>query len=329
MPDNSTREHGPTREHDVLCAGLITADHICVPIKRIPPAGALEMTDGIELAIGGCASNVGLDLRRVGRHVNIAGRVGDDLLGRHVAQILADEGAGCEQITFSETCATATTMVVNVQGEDRRFIHAAGANTEFTGTEISADVIRRGRILYVGGFSLNAALSGDNVAQLFATAREAGVLTVLDVVVGEEEVGPMLAPVLPLTDLFLPNEDEGLAITGLAEPADQARRFRELGAKCVVVTRGDQGAILLDEERFISIGVHNVEQVDGTGGGDAFVAGFLHALLDDRDPADCLRYGAALGASCVQAAGATAGVLRADELEAFVKANPLPVTPLS
>ncbi len=323
MPDH------PLREYDVLCAGLITADHICAPIKRIPPAGALEMTDRIELAIGGCASNVGLDLRRLGRRVSIAGRVGNELLGRHVAQILADAGALCDQITFSETAATATTMVVNVRGEDRRFIHAAGANTEFTGNEIPDEVIGRGRILYVGGFGLNAALSGDNVARLFATAREAGVLTVLDVVVGEEQVGPMLVPVLPLTDLFLPNEDEGFAITGLAEPAAQARRFRELGAKCIVITRGDQGALLLDEQRLVSIGVHNVEQVDGTGGGDAFVAGFLHAFLEERDPEDCLRSGAALGASCVQAAGATAGVLHADELDAFLKANPLPVTSLS
>ncbi len=323
MPDN------PTREYDVLCAGLITADHICAPIKRIPPAGALEMTDGIELAIGGCASNVGLDLRRLGRRARIAGRVGDGLLGRHVAQILADAGALCDQITCSDTAATATTMVVNVLGEDRRFIHAAGANTEFTGMEISADVIRRGRILYVGGFGLNAALSGKNVARLFATAREAGVLTVLDVVVGEEEVGPMLAPVLPLTDLFLPNEDEGRTITGLSEPKEQARRFREQGASRVVVTRGDQGALLLDEQRFVSIGVHRVEQVDGTGGGDAFVAGFLHALLEGRDPEDCLRYGAALGASCVRAAGATAGVFHVGELEAFVAANPLQVTALS
>jgi sugar/nucleoside kinase (ribokinase family) len=313
---------------DVLCAGLITVDHVCAPISHIPVAGELVMTDCIELAIGGSAANVGLDLRRVGRRVSIAGRVGDDVLGRHVASVLGEEGALSDQITFSPTAPTATTMVVNVRGEDRRFIHAAGANTEFTGHEISLDVVRRSRAIYVGGFGLNARLSGENVARLFETARAAGVLTVLDVVVGGEDVGRMLEPVLSLTDLFMPNEDECRDITGLSDPAEQARRFRELGARCVVVTRGEKGAILCDESRFISMAAHAVEQVDATGGGDAFVAGYVHAHLDGHSPEDCLQYGSALGASCVQAPGATTGVFRADQLAAFVKEHPLPITPL-
>ena len=313
---------------DVLCAGLITVDHVCAPIAHIPAAGELVMTDRIELAVGGSAANVGLDLRRLGRRVSIAGRVGDDVLGRHVASVLGEEGALSDQITFSPTAPTATTMVVNVRGEDRRFVHAAGANTEFTGNEISLDVVRRSRAIYVGGFGLNARLSGENVARLFETARAAGVLTVLDVVVGGEDVGRMLEPVLSLTDLFVPNEDECRVITGLADPADQARRFRELGARCVVVTRGEKGAILCDESRFVSMGAHAVEQVDATGGGDAFVAGYVHAHLDGQSPEDCLQFGSTLGASCVQSPGATTGVFRADQLAAFVNENRLPITPL-
>ncbi|MGD9854887.1 MAG: carbohydrate kinase family protein [Planctomycetaceae bacterium] len=318
-----------SREIDVLCVGLITVDHVCAPLRRIPAAGQLEMTDRIELAIGGSAANVGLDLRRVGRCVSIAGCVGDDVLGRHVAQVLAAEGALCDQFTFSKTAPTATTMVVNVQGDDRRFIHAAGANTELTGNEVSRGVIGRSRALYVGGFGLNPQFSGENVARLFAAAREQGVLTVLDVVVGEQDVGAMLTTVLPLTDLFLPNDDEGRAITGLDDPLAQARRFRERGARCVVITRGRQGTILLDESRCLSMPAHRVPQVDATGGGDAFVAGYVHAHLDGHSPEECLRYGSALGASCVQAPGATTGVFRAAELEAFVKANPLPITAIT
>ena len=113
---------------DVLCAGIIVVDHVCAPIARIPPAGGLEMTERIELTIGGCASNVAVDLSRLGLRACVAGRVGDDVHGRHVVAALAAEGVAGDQITFSTTAQTASTLVVNVRGEDRRFIHAAGAN---------------------------------------------------------------------------------------------------------------------------------------------------------------------------------------------------------
>lgn len=313
------------QRYDVLCAGLIVADHVCAPIERIPAAGQLAMTERIDLTIGGCASNVAVDLSRLGLRAGVAGRVGDDALGRHVCAALAAEGADCSEVTFSSTAQTATTMVVNVRGEDRRFIHAAGANTEFTGEEIAEEAIRGSRAVYVGGFGLNAALSGERVARLFRIAREAGVMTVLDVVVGAEDVGAMLRPALPLTDYFLPNRDEARHITGIDEPLRQAQAFRDQGAGCVVITCGGEGALLMDAACTVQIGAHPVEQVDPTGGGDAFVAGFVYGRLKNAPIEDCLRYGAALGASCVQARGATTGVFNAAELQEYARMHPLHV----
>jgi sugar/nucleoside kinase (ribokinase family) len=59
--------------------------------------------------------------------------------------------------------------------------------------------------------------------------------------------------------------------------------------------------------------------VDGTGSGDAFLAGYLYAFLQRHPLSDCVRYGAALGASCVQSLGATSGVFDATQLERFVQ----------
>jgi sugar/nucleoside kinase (ribokinase family) len=220
-------------------------------------------------------------------------------------------------------------MVVNVRGEDRRFIHAAGANAEFTGREIAPEAIRRSRALYVGGFGLNAALSGENVAELFRAARAAGVTTVLDVVVAEQDVGRMLQPVLPLTDLFLPNTDEARFITGRSDPLEQARCFHDSGAGTVIITGGRAGAWLLDRNQSLHTPAHDVVQVDPTGGGDAFVAGYLYGLLRHASTEDCLRFGSALGASCVRSAGATTGVFRAAELAEFTRAHRLPVERLN
>ena len=72
-----------------------------------------------------------------------------------------------------------------------------------------------------------------------------------------------------------------------------------------------------------------VDFVDGTGSGDAFVAGYIHGLLMGADAVSCLQYGSALGASCVRGMGATSGVLSARELDEFVKERPLAIRKLS
>ncbi|MCA9054876.1 MAG: hypothetical protein KDA75_13635, partial [Planctomycetaceae bacterium] len=168
----------------------------------------------------------------------------------------------CETVTRSTTAQTAGTLVVNVAGEDRRFIHAVGANAEFTGRELSPAAIRDSRAIYVGGIGLNPALTGENVAEVFRTAHAAGAVTVLDVVVGDPHILPaMLAAALPETDLFLPNIDEARAICGLETPLEQARHFRELGAKTVVITLGGGGAVVMDADDALTAAAYPVDCV--------------------------------------------------------------------
>lgn len=312
------------RKFDILCAGLVVADFVGAPIAAMPDSGRLVKTPRIEMAIGGCAANTAIDLSKLDARVGIVGLVGTDAMGRFSREALEREHVSCDYLGVSETTQTSATLIVNVQGEDRRFIHAVGANAEFTGETLTAEVLQQCRILCVGGFALNPKLSGANVRQAFRTARKLGVTTALDVVIGDP--GPaweMLQEVLPETDLFLPNQDEGRLILGVDDPVEQARRFHAAGAGAVIITRGGEGSIFYDGRDMYEAAAYPVEQVDGTGGGDAFVAGFLYGLLKQAKPVECLAYGAAMGASCVRAAGATTSVFRRDELEAYVLGHPL------
>jgi sugar/nucleoside kinase (ribokinase family) len=313
--------------YDCLCVGIVVADHVCDPIDHIPEAGRLVLTPGMRLTIGGSAANTAVDLATLGLSVGVAGTIGNDVLGRFVRDELEAAHVDCHALEVSDQHQTATTMVVNVSGEDRRFIHVVGAIEEFTGRQVTADLIRSSRVLHVAGFGLSHSLSGENVACMFQAAREVGVTTVLDVVVPETiDVGEMLKPVLSFTDVFLPNEDEARLITGLKDPNDQADEFRRRGVGTVVITCGDKGAILVSETDRLQIAPHAVNVVDGTGSGDAFAAGFIYGLLQNEPHEQCLRYGSALGAACVGVPGATSGALTAGELEQFIHEHPLSTT---
>lgn len=308
--------------HEVLCAGLIVADHVSAPIPALPASGMLVKTDRLEVTIGGCGANTAVDLGRLGVKVGLAGLVGDDVLGRYCLEFLRERHVDCGLVMVSRTAQTSATLIVNVQGEDRRFIHAVGANAEFTGTEIPASDLEQVKVVAVGGFGLNPALSGRNVAAAFRAARRAGTTTVLDVVIGDVAPVPaMLALALPETDVFLPNHDEAKLLTGIDDPWKQADHFRQLGARTVVITAGRDGVYAVSREERVQLPAFEVKQVDGTGSGDAFVAGFIFGLIQNAGLKECLRYGAAMGASCVQAVGATTNVFNREQLEAFLAKN--------
>lgn len=309
-----------------LSVGILVADHLCAPISHPPEAGELVMTERLELAIGGCASNVALDLARLGVEVDVVGCVGRDLFGRFLLDNLAAAGVGVGRIRQVDDVGTSGTLIINVAGQDRRFVHTAGANVRLRAEEIRDDDLRGAGVLYVGGYLLLAGFDPEPTADLFRRAQALGIRTVLDVVVpGPGDYWPRLAAVLPSTDVFLPNDDECRGMTGLADPLAQAERCREAGAKTVVITCGQAGAVLVGEGLRVRAGVYPTRFVGATGSGDAFDAGFIAGLLAGLPPLDCLRWGAALGASCVRAIGATEAVFRRDEAEAFLAAHDLPI----
>ncbi|MFZ5833162.1 MAG: carbohydrate kinase family protein, partial [Planctomycetota bacterium] len=307
---------------DCLSCGILFADVVCDPIDRPPDAGQVAMSPRIQLCLGGCASNTALDLARLGVRVGVAGCVGDDVFGDSVVAALARGGVDTCGVHRIPQMNTACTMVVNVRGQDRRFICSVGANTQMTVDHIPEAWLCEARVLYLGGYLMLPGLESQCMVDLMRRARASGCKTVVDVVhIGNPNARAAVAQLLPETDVFLPNRDEAAALTGRDDPLEQAEAFRDLGACAVVITDGDNGSLLATDGMRLRAGVYPAEYVGGTGAGDAFDAGFIMGMLEGEDPEGCVRWGAALGASCVRSVSATDGVFSRPEAEAFMREN--------
>jgi sugar/nucleoside kinase (ribokinase family) len=81
----------------------------------------------------------------------------------------------------------------------------------------------------------------------------------------------------------------------------------------------------MNDEGTYRVGVYPTDYVDGSGGGDAFDAGYIFGMLEGKPTLECLRYASALGASCVRAIGTTPGVFTRAECEAFIQSHDLPI----
>ncbi len=313
-----------SRPMEVICAGIVVADHICAPIPHLPASGELVMSDQMVLTLGGCAANTATNLRKLGVAAAVVGRIGDDAFGEVVRSMLLQQQVDVSGLMTTPGRPTSQTMILNVMGEDRRFIHVFGANADVRSQDWPLERWSAAKVFYLGGYLLMPGLKAAALIPIFQRLHERGVRVVLDVATphGARHLEE-LKPLLPFVDVFLPNVDEAALILNEPDPFTQAEIFHNLGAKTVVITMGAEGAVLVNRQEKLKAGIYPIQMVDATGSGDAFDAGFIYGLLQGADAAGCLRYASAMGASCVRAIGTTTGTFTREECEAYVREHVL------
>src|SRR5262249_40578837 len=104
--------------------------------------------------------------------------------------------------------------------------------------------------------------------------------------------------------------------------------FHDLGARRVVITCGERGVVSISDSMQVKLAAYSVPYVDGSGGGDAFNAGYIVGLLEDQPELDCLKLASAVAASCGRALGTAAGVFAGAEAEEFVGGHELAIEPI-
>lgn len=312
---------------EIGCAGIVVEDTFCGPMRELPREGALLAIAGMPVKAGGCAANVAIDLTKQGLSVDVVGCLGRDSAAKVLTDTLEKNHVGCGQMAYSDSLPTSKTVILLVEGQDRRYIHVFGANGAFTVGHISPEWLAGLKVFYLGGLFAMPGIKTDELRQLLQQCRAAGIVTVVDVVVPQHWPGAgELTTLLPHIDYFLPNDDEARQISGVADPRGQLRFFQHHGAHTVIITQGKEGALAACDGQLWRCAAYSAEAIDPSGSGDAFSAGIITSIRRGWDMPQMLRYSSALGASATREVGTTDGVFTAAEAEAFVVAHPLAVS---
>ena len=307
-----------TGHPDVICLGILVADFFPNPIERIPNPGELARIDSITLSTGGCAANTSVALAKLGIRTGVVGRVGGDEFGGFIKRDLEKQGIDTSRMVTAAEQETSKTIILSVEGEDRRYLHLFGANKGFRLSDVDIAYLKGAKVLYVGGFLGIPDFTVNDTVDLFSELRREGVKTVLDVIAPEYGDHRFdFTKLLPHVDVFLPNSDEGELLTGAKSVEAQAAIFAEMGARAVVITMGGGGFFARTEKSLIRAGAFSMPYIDGSGAGDAFDAGFIYSMLKGESIEESLIKASAMGASCVRALGCSPGLFTRDELEEF------------
>jgi sugar/nucleoside kinase (ribokinase family) len=304
-----------------LTVGILVADLVVPPLGSLPEAGELVATDDFLVQPGGCAANSAIALRRLGVPVSVCGRVGQDAFGDLLEAELASHGIDTSLVARAPDHPTSKTVILPVIGEDRRFIHTFGANAAVTAGDIPSRALEAAKVVYVGGYLVLPSLDQEGLAERFTFAREHDTTIVLDVVVpvGRQPSLDNVRELLPLTDYFVPNEDEARALTGEADPGRQAELLLACGARTVMIKMGERGVVVRSAEEAFELAAPPVDVVEPSGAGDAFAAGLVLGILEGWSLERQASFASVLGGSACTALGCWAGVFTRDEAEAFLE----------
>src|SRR6266545_6721577 len=288
---------------DVLVVGEINPDLI-LRGDVTPAFGQVEqLVEDATLTIGSSSAIFACGAARLGLRVAFVGKVGDDVFGHFMREMLAGRGVDVSGIVVDPSLRTGLSVILS-RGNDRAILTYVGSIAALRLDEIDLRLLNRARHLHLGAYYMLATLRPD-VPALFAGARTRGLTISLDTNYDPaERWDGGLLEALRLVDVFLPNQAELLAIAGSQQLDAALDRIADRVA-VVGVKLGAQGGVARRGTEQVRAPAAPVAVVDTTGAGDTFDAGFVYGFLQGWPLDRTLRLACACGSLSTRAAGGT------------------------
>ena len=300
----------------VTVLGAHILDSLGRPVEAIPPGQGSARLREIRATAAGTAAGTGVDLAKLGASVRAVGALGDDLLADMVTAAMAGHGVDTSGLIRKKAAQTSATILPIRPNGERPALHVPGATPLLELADIDLGRVQDSRALLIGAPDALAGMTGEDLARIARTARTRGALVAVDVLhPGRPRDLAKIAPLLAITDWFLPNADQLRALTARRELTDAIGDILALGTGGVAVTCGADGCLIAGPGSGagaaappLALPALEVEVVDTTGCGDGFTAGLLAGLLLGAALEDAAWLGLACGALVATGLGSDAGI---------------------
>ncbi len=273
---------------------------------------------------GGAPMNVALHLSRLGYPVSLISRVGKDVLGDELLEVVREKGLDTDNIQLDSKHPTGTVKVGMDDKEEVVYDIVEPVAWDFIeSNEEAMDALSRSEVLVYESLACRNEVSRNSLKSLLAQAESKAKVfdTNLRPPFYEREVMEYL---LSQADLLKINHNELDEVCGWLPVGNDMRKQMKVvrnkyKIKEVIVTRGANGAAYLGEnEAFLEHPGFRIEVEDTIGSGDSFLAAFLAEWVLGKAPLECLSFACALGAMVATHKGATPSIERQD-IENFIK----------
>ena len=297
---------------DVVVIGSLNADFL-FKVHQMPQLGETVHSHDFLPMLGGKGGNQAAAVARLDGKVAMVGRVGNDAFGPSSIENLEQQGVDTSHIMIDDEATTGTAMGIVSDTGENVIVVSAGANGRVTSEDVDGaeGLLSQAKLLL-----LQFEVPLDTVTYALEMAARYPVKTVLNPAPGY----PVPREFLEKVDYLVPNETEAATLTGLevkdlssAETA--ARKLLDYGIPVVVITLGDEGALLATKQGVTHMAARKVEVVDPTAAGDGFVGGLAVALVKGFSLEEAVRYANCAGALTATKFGAQPSLPWAEEVQ--------------
>lgn len=304
------------KKFDIVGFGALNVDKL-YNVNKITCEDEESYITDFNRSCGGSAANTVIGLSRLGMKTGFIGKVSKDHDGKLLLENLQKEDVDTEGIIISDGRSGSVLGFVDNNGQRALYVDP-GVNDLIMPDEVKLDYLENSKVLHLASF----------VGESFK-AQESIINEISEDIIVSLDPGRIYAErginylknILNRTDIILTNEEELKYLTG-----NKYKTFRE-GAKVlleynintVVIKRGDKGAYITNGDESYFIEPFAVKCIDTTGAGDAFNAGFLYGILNNKNIEESGKLGGFTASCCIRESGAIKGLPKLSELDKLDK----------
>lgn len=290
---------------------------LVVRAPRLPHLGETLLGGDFRTFPGGKGANQAVACARLGAKVSMVGRVGNDGFGEQLLAGIAENGVDIAAVRRDTQAATGVALITVTESGNNAIVVAPGANGCVTPQDVlrSEAVFKEAAVLVL---QLECPLPAVEQAIQLAKSHQ------LKVVLNPAPAQPLKDEILRKVDYLIPNQTELQILTGVGETDKAIEHLLSLGVKNIIVTLGEEGALVVEGKHRARVEAYKVQAVDTTAAGDAFVGAFAVALSQEKPILEAVQMGVAAGGLAVTKAGAQPSLPSQQELLQFIQAQPKP-----
>jgi sugar/nucleoside kinase (ribokinase family) len=305
----------------VVCLGV----HLLDVLVKHPAAPNLEpgwqLIDDLRITAAGTAAGPAVDLAKLGAQPLSMGVIGDDYEGGLMVDLMAAFGCDMSRMVRDPGASTHVSLLfIGADGERDPIMIRPTSARPLALDDIDMDAVAAADVLHVGGADQLGDFVDGPLVEVIRHARANEVVVTVDVLaMCDEAFRDRLAPALSQAQFFFPNEVQLAEMTGTEDPAEGVALLRErVGIETVIGTLGGEGSLILGPGGEARVPAFDIDLVDTTGCGDAYVAGFIVAIANGWDAEAAGWLGAAASGLVATGLGSDSGIVDLDSTLDFM-----------
>ena len=302
----------------VTVVGSFMYDLVAI-VPRRPKTGETLVGNTFGMFLGGKGANQAIAASRAGSKVTMVGRLGNDFFGKQFLEKFSREGINTDFVTQDDENGTGVAMPLIDASGDNSIVIIPQANMALTVENINQ---AQSTIADADVLVMQCEVPMDANQRAAEIAKQNDTLVILN------PAPAQLIPeqILKLADIIIPNEIETETLTGLPTKTENevlvaGRNLLSKGVETVILTLGDRGSLLLNEDGEKLIPAFDVSVVDTTAAGDSFCGVLAASLANGKSINLSVKIANAAGALAVTKLGAEPSLPQRDAIDDLLQSN--------